>query len=132
MQIGTGATFYRKFGSKRIVDLCYQLGFSCSYKEIKLYEISAACDSQRILLNPFIQFVSDNSDFNISTIDGRGTFHNLGSIEIITPANSLQARLPLKRLQTSNIPKESELVEQNKIEIILHKKSRKWFKKRSG
>lgn len=122
MQLGTGATFYRKFGSKRIVDLCYQLGFSCSYKEIKLYEISAACDSQRILLNPFIQFVSDNSDFNISTIDGRGTFHNLGSIEIITPANSLQARLPLKRLQTSNIPKESELVEQNKIEILFYTK----------
>lgn len=71
--------------------------------------MSAACDSRRILLNPFIQFVSDNSNFNISTIDGRGTFHNLGSIEKITPVNSLQAKLPLKRLQFSNIPKESEL-----------------------
>lgn len=111
LQLGTGATFYRKFGSKRIIDICYHLGFSCSYSEVQLYETSAACQAQRILVDPFLQFVSDNSDFNIASIDGRGTFHNLGSIEIITPADRLQKRMPIKRLRSQEIPTETELVE---------------------
>lgn len=122
LQLAVGATFYRKFGSKKIIEICYNLGFCCSYSEIKLYEICAAGQAERVLLNPFLQIVSDNSDFNVCTIDGRGTFHNLGSIEIITPANSLQDRKPIVRCHRSEIPKQSELVEKNRIDLLLYTK----------
>lgn len=122
LQLAVGATFYRKFGSKKIIDICYNLGFSCSYSEVKLYEICAAGQPGRTLSNPFLQIVSDNSDFNVCTVDGRGTFHNLGSIEIIFPASSLQDREPILRCQRTEIPKESELVEKNRIDILLYTK----------
>ncbi|XP_046409257.1 uncharacterized protein LOC124174204 [Ischnura elegans] len=120
LQLAVGSTFYRKFGSKKIIEICYQLGFSCSYSEVKLYEICAASQLERQLINPFIQIVSDNSDFNVCTLDGKGTFHNLGSIEIITPGDSLQERTPIVRLPQSAVPKESELVEKNKIDLLLY------------
>lgn len=123
LQLAVGATFYRKFGSKKMIEICYQLGFSCSYSEVKLYEICAADQLERRLINPFIQIVSDNSDFNVCTLDGKGTFHNLGTIDIITPANCLQERTPIKRLLSSEIPKESELVEKNKIDLLLYNKN---------
>lgn len=107
LQLATGATLYRKFGSKNMIELCYKFGFSCSYAKVKLYEISAACQAERLLKEPFLQIVADNSDFNVCAIDGRDTFHNLGSIEIITPAECLQGRKPIKRLRSSDVPLES-------------------------
>lgn len=62
----------------------------------------------RALRDSFLQVVSDISDFNICTLDGRGTFHNSGSIEIITPADFLQKRMPMKRLQGSEKPTTSK------------------------
>ncbi|KAF2893226.1 hypothetical protein ILUMI_12945 [Ignelater luminosus] len=40
----------------------------------------------------FVQFVHDNADFNIDTIDGKGMFHYMGTIEIATPADGIQPR----------------------------------------
>ena len=37
-----GSTLYRKYGSKKILQICYSLGFSCSYSEVKLYQICAS------------------------------------------------------------------------------------------
>lgn len=122
LQLAVGSTFYRKFGSKNMVEICHQLGFSCSYSEVKLYEICASTQMERKLIDPFIQIVSDNSDLNVCTLDGKGTFHNLGSIEIITPAASLQARSPIERLNRSKNPNESELVEKNRIDLLLYTK----------
>lgn len=59
-----------------MIEICYQLGFSCSYSEVKMYEICAADQLERRLLIPFIQIISDNSDLNVCTLDGKGTFHN--------------------------------------------------------
>lgn len=120
LQLTVGATLYRKFGSKRMMDISYQLGFSCSYAEIKRYEVCAALQGNRSLEKPFLQIVADNCDCNIGTIDGRNTFHFLGSIEIITPADCLKKRLPISRLPLSEIPKATELVENNKIHVSLY------------
>ena len=34
----------------------------------------------------FLQYVFDNADFNIRTIDGHGTSHSMGGIQCTTPA----------------------------------------------
>lgn len=122
LQLAAGIAFHRKFGSRKIIEICHGLGFCCSYSEVGRYEVCAALQKNRSLKDPFLQIVSDNSDFNICTIDGRNTFHFLGSIEIITPATTLQKRSPIKRIPFSEIPKASELIADQKIHIELYTK----------
>lgn len=84
---------HRKFGSKKIINICNSLGFCASYKEAQLYEASSTFAAPvQIKPGTFVQFVHDNADFNINTIDGRGTFHYLGSIQIVTPKDGLLPR----------------------------------------
>ncbi len=33
----------------------------------------------------FVQYVADNADHNLCTLDGKGTFHGMGIIATITP-----------------------------------------------
>lgn len=99
LQIGLAVSLHRKFGTKKIIDICNDLGFCASYNEARLYEISASFQSAfELLPGTAIQYVVDNSDFNVDTIDGKNTFHNLGRIAIISPENGLMPREPIKRL----------------------------------
>jgi hypothetical protein len=34
-----------------------------------------------------VQYVADNADHNLCTLDGKGTFHGMGIIAAITPAS---------------------------------------------
>lgn len=38
----------------------------------------------------FAQFIFDNFDFNVNTIDGFGTFYNMFGIMCVTPADSTE------------------------------------------
>lgn len=60
----------------------------------------------------------DNADFNINTIDGKGTFHYMGSIEIVTPSDGIQPRRPIKRLKT--VPPESEFIKHGNIPLQIY------------
>ena len=52
-----------KYGSKELVNMCYALGFSCSYAEVLTYEISAAMQGEiSVQEDGFVQFVHDNAD----------------------------------------------------------------------
>lgn len=68
-----------------------------------------------------MQFVHDNADFNVNTIDGRGNFHSLGSIEIDTPSDGIQARHPIKHLK--EIPSESKIAETGNIPLEVYRGS---------
>ena len=58
----------------------------------------------------------DNADFNKATIDGHGNFHNLGTIQTITPYSNILPRKPVQRLK--KIPPVSELLAVENIPII--------------
>ncbi|GFV70974.1 hypothetical protein TNCV_2355181 [Trichonephila clavipes] len=77
-------------------------GFCASYKEATLYEASATfATPPEIKPGSFAQFVHDNANFNINTIDGgKATSRYMGSIEIITSADSIQ---PRRRCILSNV-----------------------------
>ena len=72
---------HRKFGSRRIIDILSRLGSCSSYREATLYE-ECMLLSEPVTLNKeiFAQFVFDNADFNINTIDGKNTFHSMGGV----------------------------------------------------
>ncbi|GFX96865.1 uncharacterized protein TNCV_1995971 [Trichonephila clavipes] len=93
--------------------------FCASYKEATLYEASATfATPPEIKLGIFAQFVHDNADLNINTIDGKATLHYMGSIEVITSADSIQPGRPIKRLKT--LPPESEFAKKWNIPLQMY------------
>lgn len=41
LQVGLSVTLHRKFGSRKVIDVCNALGFCAYYHEEQLYEASA-------------------------------------------------------------------------------------------
>lgn len=79
-------TMKKNFGSKALLTLLNKLGFCASYSEANLFEISAInVDETWQQQKGFRQFVFDNADANIATLDGKNTFHAMGGIECTTP-----------------------------------------------
>ena len=79
------------YGSKWLTDELYRLGFLISYSEVTRFKqavmSSRSLDSQTTLLsseNAFIQYIADNVDHNIATLDGKDTFHGMGIIAATT------------------------------------------------
>ncbi|KYN08456.1 hypothetical protein ALC62_00565 [Cyphomyrmex costatus] len=95
--LGIGSFIYKKFGSRTLIDILYNLGFSESYTEISVFEtLSISHEEPDVSETGFMQFVFDNADFNVRTLDGHGTFHAMGGIQCITPSDSIDpdTRLP--------------------------------------
>lgn len=102
IKIGLGAYLYRKFGSKHLVNICAAMGFSCSYDEALLVESSAIVQGEGtppIEKGAFVQFVSDNADVNVDTLDGNNTFHEMGGIMIISPKTAVLPDKAIPRLK---------------------------------
>ena len=70
-------------GSKTLLTELYKLGYYISYDEVKRYKQSVVMDSDTGMrpLNGFTQWVADNVDHTLVTLDGKGTFHGMGIIE---------------------------------------------------
>lgn len=102
LQLALGVYILRKTGKKQIVDILYKLGVCVTYDAVQLYESSIVLDPpvKNINENTFVQFVFDNTDHNVCTLDGKETFHCLGGISAFTPHYNLQFEggpLKLKR-----------------------------------
>lgn len=99
LQIGVGTFLYKKFGSKSLINILSAMGFSATYREITIFENSCIHRAEsEILENSFNQFVFDNADFNINTLDGRGTFHAMGGIQCVTPITAIQREKNIPRI----------------------------------
>ena len=116
IQLGLGVAIHHISGSRKIVDLLHKVGYSLSYEEIKLFELNAAVsqgtDLGGINNDSWIQFVGDNVDHQIRTIDGNGTFHAMGIIGAATPGSGY--RKPVPRVTNMKL---GTLTEVNKIPI---------------
>ena len=80
---------HHHFGSKFLIDTLNSLGFCSSYTEVQKYEVASATnwdiELEKDRIDQTVQFVADNVDHNIGTIDGHNTFHGMGIIATITP-----------------------------------------------
>ena len=103
LQLGLGVEVHHLFASKYLVEHLNKLGFCLSYAEVKRYEQSAALshgtDLEGVATNSCIQFVADNVDHNIRTLDGTGTLHGMGMAVAVTPA--IRSRRSIKRDETA-------------------------------
>ena len=105
MQLGLGIQLHHHFSSRFLIDTLHHLGFCSNYNEIVKFERSAAISQTDIFssISPdsFVQFVADNVDHDICTIDGKGTFHGMGIIATVTPA-SKKTHLNIPRMEVTS------------------------------
>ena len=87
---GLGVELDHVFGSKWLVNELSRLGFSIAYDEVNRYKQSVIqSENLENLLTEyptgtFTQWVADNIDHNVATLDGEGTFHGMGIIAVST------------------------------------------------
>lgn len=122
LQIGLGVQIHQHCRSKFIVDSLFEMGFSASYKETVKFEKNAADGVETDIFGPtnhledkFVLFALDNVDHNIITLDGKGSFHGMGSIASFTPAYSKRSLVSRKKI------KELDISKREKINIIEYK-----------
>lgn len=88
LQLGLAVQLHHHFCSRFLIETLHQHGFCSSYKEVQKYERNAATTSSldtSVMPNQFVQYVADNVDHNVCTIDGHATFHGMGMIAAVTP-----------------------------------------------
>lgn len=98
VQLGTAVSLHRKFGSKVLIDMLCNLGVCVPYKEVLKYERSVTSQEGTIIENGYVQYVFDNADYNVHTLDGHNTFHVMGGIACITPKTALQVEDKVPRM----------------------------------
>lgn len=114
LQFGLGVEVVNAIGSKWLSNELSRLGFAVSYDEVIRFKQSVLVSKENgATLDgkaEFTQWVSDNVDHNIATIDGKGTFHGMGiiSCSVGKTDNSTQRikRLP-KVMGVDYLPRDS-------------------------
>ena len=112
LQLGLAVQMHHHFGSRFLIDSLHRRGFCSSHSEIQMLERNAVVTSGTELNIPdgdyLVQYVADNADHNIRTIDGKNIFHGMVIIATMTPRNthsetysviSRRKTLPQKKLQ---------------------------------
>ncbi|CAF4761720.1 unnamed protein product [Pieris macdunnoughi] len=66
----------------------------------------------------FIQYVADNADINVHTLDGHNTLHIMGIIKIITTKSSVIAEEPI--LRTNILPSAQHFAEKAHVPIQVY------------
>lgn len=98
LQLGLGIQMHHHFASRFLVDTLHAHGFSSSYAEVMKYERSAAVvqgtEIPGYSEEHHIEYIADNVDHNVATIDGTGTFHGMGIIAAVTPETKTSKAVP--------------------------------------
>ena len=81
LQFGLGVQLHHHFASRFLIDTLHKHGFCCSYSEVHQFERNAVLSYGTDIphsVPQFVQYVADNVDHNIRTLDGNDTFHGMG------------------------------------------------------
>ena len=106
LQIGLAIQLHHSFCSRFLVNSLHKLGFCSSYQEVLRHSQNAAVSQGTDLpgyTGGFIQYVADNVDHNLCTLDREGTFHGMGIIATVTPGNKPVSRVPRLKVDVQEI-----------------------------
>ena len=113
------------YGSKFLLQHLSRLGFCSSYDEVTRFKKSVVLspNSHDLAQNAepndtFTQFVADNVDHNICTVDGLGTFHGMGIISASVSNSGNFGKSVLKIPRISGHVKVTEVCKGSKIKIV--------------
>ena len=108
LQVGLGVQLHHHFASRFLIDSLHHHGFCCSYQEVHKFERSAALSCGTDIPNltaQFVQYVADNVDHNVRTLDGNDTFHGMGMIATVTPGTKTSSPILRMKVTISDIEK---------------------------
>ncbi|XP_028513605.1 uncharacterized protein LOC114574641 [Exaiptasia diaphana] len=97
LQIGLAVQLHHNYASRFLIDTLHSLGFCSSYNEVQTFSQNASVDQATDIPSfsrEFVQYSADNSDHNIRTLDGKGTFHGMGMVASVTPGTSHSHPVP--------------------------------------
>ena len=94
LQIGLAVQMHHHYGSKFLIDSLNSHGFCSSYTEVTKFEMSAAQTKGTDIPGHFVQYVADNVEHNVCTLDGQNTFHGMGIIAAVTPTTHSDSPIP--------------------------------------
>ena len=107
LQVGLGVQLHHHFASKFLIESLHKHGFCCSYSEVMKFSMNAAVsqgiDIPGFTSGHFMQYVADNVDHNIRTIDGMNTFHGMGMITTATPSIPNNRKVPRLNVSPSDL-----------------------------
>ncbi|KAK3932952.1 Elongation factor 4, partial [Frankliniella fusca] len=88
---GLALLLHTRYGSRDLLSVLSAVGAVADYADAVCFETSAAHASAECAVQPgaFQQYVADNADFDVGTLDGHNTFHVLGMVKSITPSTAL-------------------------------------------
>jgi len=114
---GLGVSLDHTYGSKLLINELATLGFCVSYDEVVRFKQSVVASSDNDNENvpvagSFTQWVADNADHNVMSLNGSGSFHGMGIISTsVSPSDQdigqysqvkrLKNRLPVTDLVTN-------------------------------
>ena len=106
LQVGLAVQLHHHFASRFLIDSLHRHGFCCSYHEVQRFGQNAAVDQGTQIPNhtsEFVQYVADNVDHNIRTLDGNDTFHGMGIIASVTPGTKHSQLVPRKTVNPDDL-----------------------------
>ena len=106
LQVGLAVQLHHHFASRFLIDSLHRHGFCCSYQEVQRFGQNAAVDQGTQIPNhtsEFVQYVADNVDHNIRTLDGNDTFHGMGIIASVTPGTKHSQLVPRKTVNPDDL-----------------------------
>lgn len=112
------------FGSRWLINELSQFGFSISYDEVNRYKQSVIqSESLESLLmeyfpGTFTQWVADNVDHNVASLDGNNSLHGMGIIAISTPKNNEPLVAKSRLIHRQRRVKVNELVRDKGVPIL--------------
>ena len=122
---GLGVELDQAFGSRWLLDDLYKLGFSISYTEVTRYKqnVMQTNNVEDIILDSdsasnFTQWVGDNVDHNISTLDGKNTFHGMGIISATTGRFGLEKIPQRKPIPRNKLLKANAAIANKGVKIV--------------
>ena len=88
LKIGLDVQLHHNFASRLLIDSLHRLGFCYSYQEVQTFEKNAAVTQGTGIPNDtseFVQYVADNVDQHLRTLDGNDKFRGMGLIATVIP-----------------------------------------------
>ena len=121
---GIGVEMDHVFGSRWLVNELSRLGFSISYDEVNRYKQSViqseSLDSLLAEYFPgtFTQWVADNVDHNVASLDGNSSLHGMGIIAISTPKDNVPLCAKSRKISRQQRIKVDEVVREKGVPIL--------------
>jgi len=121
---GVGVEMDHMFGSKWLINELSHLGFSISYDEVVKYKQSVLrTETPENLLceyipGTFTQWVADNVDHNLMSLDGQGSFHGMGIIAVSSPKDSASLQTTSRAIPKLSRITASEVITDKGLKIV--------------